>query len=202
MKKINYLFLFLILLSFNLKGISQELWPKGKTALLIIDIQEFYFPGGFSELSEPEPAAANAALLLDHFRKNGQLVIHIGHVSGKQQEFREEVKPIEDEFVIMKEKVNAFASGELHVFLKEEGITNLVICGMQTHMCVEAATRAASDLGYQVTLVRDACATKDLDYHGTMITAEQVHASTLKTLDRNYARVVDTPSFIAETGWE
>ena len=50
-------------------------------ALLIIDIQDFYFPGGKSALVEPEKAAANAALLLDNFRKEKLTVIHVRHIS-------------------------------------------------------------------------------------------------------------------------
>lgn len=177
---------------------AQSPWPKEKTALLIIDMQEFYFPGGFSELQGAEEASANAAIILNLFRDQGRPVVHIGHQAAEQQEFREEVLPTEGEFVMMKDKVNAFLGGELHAYLKEQGITHVVICGMQTHMCVEAATRAASDLGYECTVVRDACATKNLEYHRKTIAAEDVHASTLATLDGNYALVVDTPSLIAE----
>jgi nicotinamidase-related amidase len=63
---------------------------------------------------------------------------------------------------------------------------------MQTHMCVEGATRAAHDLGYDCIVVGDACATRDLEFGERMVPAADVHAATLATLDGIYAEVVDT----------
>jgi nicotinamidase-related amidase len=68
---------------------------------------------------------------------------------------------------------------------------------MQTHMCLEAAARAAHDLGFEVTVIGDACATRDLRYGDRTVPAADVHASTLATLDRTYARVVDTETFLS-----
>ena len=48
------------------KANAQEI-PKD-TALLIVDIQYFYFPGGDAELVDPEQASQNAAMILDYFR--------------------------------------------------------------------------------------------------------------------------------------
>ena len=199
MKKMRATFA-LLLLIFGLcpTAWSQSVWPAGKTALMIIDIQEFYFPGGVSELREPERATANTALLLDYFRAQGWPVVHIGHRSSKQQDFYPQVSPGEGEYILMKEKVNAFASGELHAYLQQQGITHLIICGMQTHMCVEAATRAAADLGYDCTLVRDACATRDLKFQDAVIPAQMVHNSTLATLSGTYAKISEARPLLGE----
>jgi nicotinamidase-related amidase len=62
-------------------------------------------------------------------------------------------------------------------------------------MCVEAATRAAADLGYSCILVHDACATKDLKFGDKLIKASDVHFSTLSTL-RSYAKVVAVEEFL------
>jgi nicotinamidase-related amidase len=72
-----------------------------------------------------------------------------------------------------------------------------VIAGMQTHMCVEAAVRAAADLGYEVTVVADACATRDVQHGGRTVAAADVHAATLATLAA-YATVTDTASLLAD----
>jgi nicotinamidase-related amidase len=174
-------------------GVAQQ----SRTALLLIDIQDFYFPGGKSALVEPEKAAVNAAKLLDLFRKRNMLVIHVRHNSEPGGTINNIVKPLATEKVITKNEVNSFLNTDLQKFLQSNKIDSLVICGMQTHMCVEAATRAASDLGYKCILVHDACATKDLKFGDKVIKAEDVHYSTLATL-KNYAKVESTEEYLKE----
>ena len=62
----------------------------------------------------------------------------------------------------------------------------------------EAATRTAADLGFDVTVVPDACATRDLKYREMTIPAAQVHASTLAALQGTYARVVQAEELLKE----
>jgi nicotinamidase-related amidase len=150
-----------------------------KTALLIIDIQDFYFPGGRSALVEPAKAAANAAKVLDYFRHEKMIVIHVRHNSESEGNINDFVKPLPDEKIFSKDEVNSFKGTDLLAFLKTNKIDTLVICGMQTHMCVEAATRAASDLGFRCILIHDACATKDLKFGDKTIKAEDVHIKEL-----------------------
>jgi nicotinamidase-related amidase len=189
MKKISLFTLVLILTTISLSA-----QPRHK-ALLIIDIQDFYFPGGKSALVEPEKAAANAALLLADFRKRDLLVVHVRHNAEPGGKINDIVKPLPNEKIISKDAVNSFVGTDLLDFLKTNKIDSLVICGMQTHMCVEAATRAASDYGFKCILVHDACATKDLKFGDKTIKAEDVHYSTLSTL-KNYALVESTSEYI------
>jgi nicotinamidase-related amidase len=166
-----------------------------KTALLLIDIQDFYFPGGQWELVEPDRAADNAAALLEHFRMEGNAIIHVRHDAEPGGQIHERLSPHNGETVITKTNINSFKDTELLTLLKKGGITSLVICGMQTHMCLEAATRAAADLGFNCTVIGDACATRDLEYNGRTVKAADVHASTLGTL-KSYAIVTDTQSWL------
>jgi nicotinamidase-related amidase len=166
-----------------------------KSALLLIDIQDFYFPGGKSALVEPEKAAVNSALLLDRFRARDLLVIHVRHNSEPGGKINDIVAPLPGEKIISKNEVSSFKGTDLGDFLKSNSIDTLVICGMQTHMCVEAATRAGSDLGYKCILVHDACATKDLKFGDRIIKSEDVHYSTLSTL-RSYAAVKSTEEYL------
>jgi nicotinamidase-related amidase len=166
-----------------------------KSALLIIDIQDFYFPGGRSALVEPEKAADKAARLLGRFRHKGLPVVHVRHNSEPGGKINDIVKPLPGEKIVSKDEVNCFKGTGLSEFLKQNGIDTLVICGMQTHMCVEAATRAGADLGYKCILVHDACATKDLKYGDKVIKAEDVHFSTLSTL-KSYADVKSTEDYL------
>jgi len=165
------------------------------TALLLIDIQNFYFPGGKSELVQPEKAAANAARVLAWFRNNHLTVIHVRHNAEPGGEINDLVKPLPAEKIFSKDAVNCFVGTNLLDYLKSQNITTLVICGMQTHMCVEAATRAASDMGFKCILIHDACATKDLKFGDRIIKAEDVHYSTLSTL-KIYATVESASEFL------
>ena len=167
------------------------------TALLIIDIQDFYFPGGKSPLVNPEAASANAAKVLGAFRTAGNPVVHVRHEFEPGGSIHASVAPVEGEKVFTKTEVSCFNGTKVLAHLKEIGVEKLVIVGMQTHMCLEAATRAAHDLGFECVVVSDACATRDLKYGDRTVPAADVHASTLATLNRTYATVVDTETFLS-----
>ncbi|NOQ25192.1 MAG: isochorismatase family protein [Bacteroidales bacterium] len=160
------------------------------TALIIIDIQNFYFPEGSVPLFEPEKAAENAKKLLTFFRDQNMTVIHVRHNTNSGAEIHNLVSPKENEKVISKDKANAFVGTDLLEYLNYNKITNLILCGMQTHMCLEAATRAASDFGFNCTVIEDACATRDLKYGDTTVKAKDVHFSTLSTLNGTYAKIL------------
>jgi nicotinamidase-related amidase len=181
------------------------------TALLVIDIQAFYFPGGMMPLVEPEAASANARRLVERFRSADRPVIHVQHLpkgvaapdpTGIDPQYRihPDVLPKDGEVVIGKHHANSFRDTELLTTLRSLGVTRLVICGMQTHMCVEAAVRAAADLGFAVNVVRDACATRALADNGVEVPAAQVHAAALAAMASGYATVVSTAEVIRPEG--
>jgi nicotinamidase-related amidase len=191
MKMKNIILSLVLIISTGMKLVAQD----HKTALLLIDIQDFYFPGGKSALVEPVKAANNAAKLLEYFRKEKMVVIHVRHISEPGGKINDIVKPLPEEKIFSKSAVNCFVGTDLLEYLKTNKADTLVICGMQTHMCVEAATRAASDMGFKCILIHDACATKDLKFGDSVIKAEDVHYSTLVTL-KNYAKVESTEEYL------
>ena len=166
------------------------------TALLLIDIQHFYFSGGRSPLENPEKASLNAQKILKKFREKGMLVVHIRHNAKSGAEIHKHVMPIKKEKVISKDHVNGFKDTDLLKYLRAHKVKQLIICGMMTHMCVEAATRAAHDFGFDCILIRDACATRDLKYGDKIIKAEDAHLSTLSSLDGYYAKVMNTEEYL------
>lgn len=174
--------------------ISSSLFSQ-RSALLLIDIQDFYFPGGRVPLVEPEKAARNAARLLEHFRIEKLPVIHVRHNSEPGGTINKIVEPLPGEMIFSKEAVNCFVGTDLLDSLRSARIDTLVFCGMQTHMCVEAATRAASDYGFKCMLIHDACTTRDLKYGDRLIKAEDVHYSTLVTL-KNYATILSAEEYL------
>jgi len=172
-----------------------------KNALLIIDIQNDYFPSGKMELEGAEAAAEKAAELLAHFRKIGRPVFHIQHESLKPgatfflpgtrgQAIHDLVLPNPCETVVVKHAPNAFAGTGLEKVLREAGIEALVVIGMMTFMCVDATARAAKDLGFSCTVVHDATAARALEFKGTRVPESQVKAAFLAALSMVCDRVV------------
>lgn len=170
-------------------------------ALVIIDIQNDYFPGGAFPLHEPEAAAARAAELLAAFREAGEPVLHVQHVWDAPDaefmvpgtdgvEIHAAVAPAEGEPVIQKAQPNAFLGTDLERRLRDGGLDELVVAGMMTSMCVDATVRAAADLGFTVTVAADACAAPPLAFGGVDVDAPAVHAAFLAALADSYATVV------------
>ena len=185
----------MIILSMMVSTLVHSQTETTKTALLIIDIQDFYFAGGSSELVNPVPASLNAQKLLSYFRKSKQLVIHVKHGDGKGTEIHTNVTPQAHEKVIVKKEVNSFLNTDLLDFLNKNGIRKLVLCGMQTNMCLEAATRAASDYGFECIVIHDACAAKNQTFNGKTVKAEDVHIAALATL-KAYAELVSADEYL------
>jgi len=173
------------------------------TALLVIDIQNDYFPGGAMELEGADAAGPRAGAAIAKFRKDGNPVLHVRHLSvrpwatfflpgTKGAEIHPSVVPQGGEIVIEKNFPNSFRNTDLKAVLEKQEIKNLVIAGMMTHMCVDASVRHAADLGYKITLLADACATRAQSFGGEKVPARQVHAAFLAALNGFYAKVVNT----------
>lgn len=82
--------------------------------------------------------------------------------------------------------------------LREGGVDHAVIVGAMSHVCIDATTRAAYDLGLRCTLLHDACATRDLEFQGKKVKADEVHASFMAALGRWYAKLLSTAEFVKE----
>jgi len=181
------------------------------TALLIIDIQNDYFPGGRMELEGSEAAGLEAKALLEAFRARKLPVIHVQHVSTRPGatfflpetdgvRIHENVRPAAGETVVTKHFPNAFRETGLADTLRGRGIDALVIAGMMSHMCIDTSTRAAADAGFACTLAHDACATRDLAFGDTKVPAAQVHAAFMAAMNGAFAKVVTAGEAIASLG--
>ncbi|WP_326983396.1 cysteine hydrolase family protein [Chryseobacterium sp. MYb264] len=181
-----------------------------KNALLIIDIQNDYFPGGSHTLDQPENAGENAGKLLENARKIGMEIIHIQHIAVNDgadfflpdtygAEIHECVKPVGNEKIIKKNYPNSFRETELLTYLQAGQIENIVVCGMMTDVCVDATVRAAMDLGFSTTLIGDACATESRTLYGEVIEARGIHSgylAGLTALGGLYANVITTEDYL------
>ena len=154
-----------------------------------------------------DEAAQNCKKLLDSFRIERAPLFHIQHIAIREGatffvrdtpgcEINERVKPLTGEPVVVKHYPNSFRDTELHEILQKADIDELVICGAMTHMCIDTTARAAFDLGYKCHVVADACATRDLEFHGQAVKAEDVQAAFLAALSVPFARIWETDEFL------
>ena len=178
------------------------------TALLIIDIQNDYFPGGAMELAGSVEAGAKAGKLIAAFRGKGLPVIHVQHISTrpgasffvpdtKGVEIHASVAPQAGETIIQKNFPNSFRDTPLLQHLRDNDTTRLVIAGMMTQMCIDTTVRAAADLGFACSLAHDACATRDLSFGGVTVPAASVQAAFLAALNGLFARAQTTDELCA-----
>ncbi len=177
------------------------------TCLIVVDLQNDYFPGGTMELDGIEEAAANAQILVNEFRKAKLPVIHVQHIAAHPgatfflpetdgAKINQRVTPQAGEEIVVKNFPNSFRDTTLLEILKKSKTENLFICGAMSHMCIDATTRAAFDLGFNCTVAEDACATRDLIFKGKTIKASDVHASFMAALSAPYAKVISAQKII------
>lgn len=130
----------------------------------------------------------------------GRPVIYIQHFNPPDDTFflegtfgaeiSDRIKPTDNDKVITKRYPNSFLETDLDEYLKSIGVTELIICGMMTHMCVDTTVRAAMDYGYSVRVVADACATMDLTINGETLPADMVQKVFIAALDGVFATII------------
>ncbi len=172
-----------------------------KQALVLVDIQNDYFPGGKMELVGMEEAAKNAKSALQSFRRRNLPIFHIQHLANREGatfflpktdgvEIHPIVEPRSGESIVQKHFPSAFRETSLGDQLQKQGVKELVLCGAMTHMCIDTTVRAAFDLGYDCQVLSDCCATRDLEFAGVIIEAAQVQAAFMAALSNPFARIV------------
>jgi nicotinamidase-related amidase len=170
------------------------------TALVLVDIQNDYFPGGKMSLENMDAAAANAARLLAAFRERALPIVHVRHLSVRPgatffvpgtagADIHASVAPRAGEPVVEKNFPNAFRATDLESRLRTAGADHVVIAGAMSHMCIDATARAAFDHGFKCTVAEDACATRALEFDGRTLPARDVHAAFMAALAVPYAKI-------------
>ena len=116
----------------------------------------------------------------------------------------DEITPAESDHVVIKRRDSAFQDTELRVWLQSEGVNTLIICGVDTSICVETSLRDAFNIGYDVILISDATASginkhyettleRVRDYYGLVMTVERFFriVNSLKKVKAGEVRVED-----------
>lgn len=175
-------------------------------ALILIDIQNDYFAGGKWPVAKMDEVAANAARLLADARSRGKTIVHVHHEMGEGGPFfvagtdgakiNAAVAPQDDEPTVLKHAPNSFRETGLEALLRDAGARSVTICGAMSQMCIDATARAACDMGFDVTVIEDACGAKETAFGDIEVAPEQVHATIMGALSGTYARVVSTEDYL------
>ena len=152
-----------------------------KQGLLVIDVQNDYFTGGKMTLTGADEALLKINALEERFRTEKLPIIYIQHIK---------YEPNADFFEV------GTVGADLHPQLEKNGVEQLVICGMMTHMCIRATTPVAESLGYAPIVISDATATRDLIVNDELMPAKQVQETMLAELSA-VASLMTTNEFLA-----
>lgn len=177
-----------------------------KKALIVIDLQNDYFCGGNMELQEINKALIQTNKLIEYARKEKYKIYFVQHFATKDDAtfFVKNTKGVElnkdldiqDDVIIEKNYPNSFRNTILKNELDKENISELIICGAMTHMCIDSSVRAAFDLGYKILVASDACTTKKLQFQDKIIKAQDVHFAFMSALESVFCEVKETEQII------
>jgi len=186
---------------------SEMITLPGNAALLVIDVQRAFENPRWGARNNPD-AGANIARLLDGWRRSGRLVIHVHHRNPNPTglfapgqpgfEVAPEAQPTPGEVVLYKEVNSGFIGTDLEERLRAAGISHVMTCGMTTDHCVSTTTRMSANLGFETLIVSDATATFErTGPNGRHWTADEMHDTTLASLNQEFATVLDTAAALA-----
>ncbi|MFJ8944353.1 cysteine hydrolase family protein [Streptomyces sp. NPDC102395] len=183
-------------------------------ALLVVDVQKGFDEAGFWGVRNNPGADDNIAALIDVWQGSGRPVVFVRHDSSKPDsplragyagngfkgyvEERRGRGTGRDLFVTKSVNSAFYGTPDLDGWLKAAGISQLVVAGIQTNMCVETTARMGGNLGYDVLLAYDATYTFDLEGpFGWWRSADEVgQASAVSLHGGGFARVVTTKEVV------
>lgn len=176
-----------------------------KEALLIIDVQNDYFPNGKMELFQPNEALNKINVLEGLFNERQLPIIYIQHISNMNGAGFFEVNTDGAKLhasldintfsiIVKKQYPNSFFQTHLKAQLDQLNVEKLIITGMMTHMCIDATTRAAAEYGYEPVVIADATATKNLQYNDKIVHAEDVQVACLAAFQM-FAEIEDLEAY-------
>ena len=176
------------------------------SALILIDMQQGINHPKLGRRNNPQ-AEARMSELLSAWREAERPVIHVRHFSTSPSsvfwpgqsgvEYQPAFVPQADERELSKQVPDAFCGSFLEMWLRSDGIRQMVIAGVVTNNSVESTARSGGNLGFEVIVAHDACFTFDqADFFGTQRSAEDVHAMSLANLHGEYATVLSTAQIL------
>jgi nicotinamidase-related amidase len=178
-------------------------WP-----LIMIDCQVGFDDPIWGQRNNPQ-FEHNAQALLAHWRLRNRKVIHVRHASLEPKSplraespgfaFFDWATPREGEIEIVKHVNSGFIGTHLEETLRAGGQNGFVLLGLTTNHCVSTTVRMGGNLGFDVRLVGDACATfPRTAMDGEMFDADVVHRTALASLHGEFCTVIDSKDVLLE----
>lgn len=190
----------------SLTGMPDAPASLAGSALIMIDLQNTYTRGVMA-LEKVEPAIEQAARLLERARSAGSTIVHVQHEAGAGSPYdtNAEIGAIVDavaaqpgEHSVVKNFPSSFVGTDLEDHLRAVGVTNLVLAGFMTHMCVNSTARNAFNLGFAPTVVAGATATRSLPGPDGTVPASALQSASLAALSDMFAVVVPDESSVPD----
>jgi nicotinamidase-related amidase len=166
-------------------------------ALLLIDLQNDYFPGGKFPLWNTDAVLTNIEQAIKAARTKGIPVIHIQHIANPKMGIAPffnqgtdgaKIHPrvlaaAPDAPIVVKEYADSFVGTKLEETLSDLGVDELLICGMMTQNCVTHTAISKSAEKYKVSILPDCCTTVDEMLHNIALHAVSTRVSLVPAKD-------------------
>lgn len=180
--------------------------PAERTALVVVDVQLDYFPGGRFVLFRPRAVLRQTLRLRDWARRQGLPIFWIRHTGTAEslflrpgspgQALHPDLAPLPGETVVDKAYPNSFLGTGLEDQLRARGVDTVVWAGMMSWMCVDSSVRHAHDRGFQNILARDAVASGWMKGPYGLVTPWSAQRAFVTALGFHHARVVTTEQVV------
>lgn len=182
------------------------------TALLVIDAQvgvnTLEHWGGVNARRNNPAAEQRIGELLEKWRAAGKSVLYTQHDSREPNSplkislatgaFMPGLEPRLGEVVVVKDVNGGFIGTNLEIQMRRAGITRFVVAGFFTNMCVETTVRQGGNMGFDIYLAEDACATTNrVGFDGTNYDAETVHALSVASMHREFCTALKTRDLLS-----
>lgn len=163
-----------------------------KTAFIIIDVQNILVETGF----QTESLLEKISYLQNQARSKNIEIIYVQHIETPEAQTSEDwqlsplLKRQANEKIFQKKYNSIFKETGLKEYLDQQGIEQLVLCGMQTEYCVDTSVKVAFEYGYQLVIPEGAVTTFD----GEDIPAETLNEFYENIWAERFADVLDYKS--------
>jgi nicotinamidase-related amidase len=148
-----------------------------KTALMVVDVQV----GVIKNAWEPERIVHNICIAVEKARSQGIPVIWVQHSDDElkyqspEWELAPELAPLATETRLYKHFNSSFEETRLEEILSRLEVSHIVLAGAATNWCIRATAYGALDRGYDLTLIKDAHTTENMDFEdGVQVKAEHI----------------------------
>lgn len=166
-------------------------------ALLLIDLQNDYFPGGAFSLWNTEETLNNIENAINKANAQNIPIIHIQHVANSELGIAPffnkgtegvnihprilELAP--NALIVVKEYADSFVNTTLEETLSSMNVTELLICGMMTQNCVTHTAISKSAEKYDVSILTDCTTTVDVMIHNIALHAVSTRVPLVTSAD-------------------